>query len=77
MFLPLGLGDLVYSVCAYGSKELPVGHPPLDSSWSRRGMRGQLWSLSGCVEDIYRTGHRLPPAYRNPPHRLQRERERG
>lgn len=62
--------------CTYGSMELPVCHLLPDSSWCHRGRRGRLWSLSGCVEDIYHTDHRLPPAYRNPPHRLQKRGDR-
>lgn len=63
-------------VCAHENKELPAGHQLLDSSWSHRGRRGRLWSLSGCVEDIYHIDHHLPLAYRIPLHRLQRQRER-
>lgn len=58
-------------VCAYGSMELLGGRLPLDSSWSHMGRRWQLWSLSGCAEDICHTGHPLPPVCNNPPRRLQ------
>lgn len=60
---------------AYENKQLPVGHLLLDSSWSHRGKRRQLWSLSDCAEDTSHTHRHLPPAYRNPPRMLQREKK--
>lgn len=42
----------------------------LCNGWSHRGRKGQLWSLSGFVEDTSHTTHHLPLAYRNPLHTL-------